>query len=92
MFPVSLPDCKGDLVLALDQADVHVDMANILCERSSRPSDYNNARLDRDSHTVWDLQFFGLQYVTHLPRFVLVHTWTSTCGRTIHRIETRKAP
>ena len=43
MFPVSLPDCKGDLVaLALNQTDVHVHMANVLCESSSRPSDHDN--------------------------------------------------
>ena len=67
MFPVSLPNCKSDLVvLALNQADVHIDMANVLCERSPRPSDHNNARLDGDSHTVWDLQFFGFENVAHL--------------------------
>ena len=56
MFPVSLPNCKSDLVaLAFDQADVHVDMANVLCELPTRPGDHNNTRLDSDSHTFWDL-------------------------------------
>lgn len=67
MFPVSLPNCKSDLVaLAFDQADVHVDMANVLCELPTRPGDHNNTRLDSDSHTFWDLQFFSFENVAHL--------------------------
>lgn len=67
MFPVALPNCESDLVgLALDQTDVHIHMANILRKSSPGPSDYDDSRLDGDCYTVWNLQFFSLEDITHL--------------------------
>ena len=56
-------DCVG---LALDETDVHIDMADILGEGRSWASHSDEAGLDFDSDTFWDLEFFGLEDVPHL--------------------------
>lgn len=67
MLSAALPYCECNLVrLALLQPDVHVDMADILVESTPRAFDSDQPGLDGDFHTLWDVEFFGLEDVPHL--------------------------
>jgi hypothetical protein len=69
VFPVALPNCEGDLVgLGLDQADVHIHMANGLRKCSPWSSDHDDSRLDGDRYAIGNLQFFSFEDITHLRR------------------------
>lgn len=69
MLATALPDSKGDGVgLALVEADVHVNVADILGQRSAGPSDGDEARLDADLDALRDVQLFCLQHVAHLRK------------------------
>lgn len=73
MLATALPNSKSDLVgLALDEANVHVDMADILGERRSWARHLDKAGLDFDSDTFRDLEFFGLEDVPHLCKVTKV--------------------
>lgn len=67
MLAATLPHCEGDFVcLPLQQPDVHVNMADVLSEGSSWSSDRNEAGLDGDFNTLWNVELFGLEDVPHL--------------------------
>jgi hypothetical protein len=67
MFPTTLPNSESNLRrLALDEANVHVNMANIFRQSSTRTGDIDNAGLDGKVDAIWNLQFFSLQDVSHL--------------------------
>ena len=67
MLAVASPDGKDDLRLrALLQLNVHVDMANVLRELASGALNGDEPRPDLDSHTLGNLELFGLEDVTHL--------------------------
>jgi hypothetical protein len=67
VLAAALPYCEGDLRgLALEEADVHVDMADVLGERSAGASHRNEARLDGHLDASRDLEFFGLEDVAHV--------------------------
>jgi len=67
MFPTSLPDSQGNFCgLSLKDADVHIDVTDILREGSAGSSNRDQARLDRDFNTGRDFEFFCLEDVPHL--------------------------
>ena len=67
MLAATLPYGKADLVvLALLQPDVHVDVTDILGQRSTRALNGNEAGLDVHGDTLGDGEFFGLEDVPHL--------------------------
>lgn len=69
MFATALPDSEGDLVdLALQQTDVHVDMADIFGEGTSRALHGDDAGFDGDLNTLRDLKLLGGKNVAHLDR------------------------
>lgn len=71
MLAPTLPDGQGNFALvlcSLDNPDVHVDMANVFGERSSGASDLDDTRLYLHSHTLGNVEFFGLEDVAHLGR------------------------
>ena len=70
MLAATLPYCQADLVcLALQNLDVHVDVTDILLQRSSGTSDRDETGLDVDGDTLGNVEFFGLVDVPHLPVF-----------------------
>ncbi len=67
MLPAALPHCEGDFCgLALDEPNVHVDMADVLGQCSPGPFDSDKAGLDGDVNSLGDVEFFCLEYVPHL--------------------------
>jgi hypothetical protein len=68
MFTTALPDLEKDLVAiaALLDLNVHVHMANILCELSARALDGDETRLDRNGHSLRNVKLFGLEDIAHL--------------------------
>ena len=67
MLTAALPYCECHLVgLALLQPDVHVDVTDILRQRSTRALDGDDAGLDVDGNPLRDVEFFGLEDVPHL--------------------------
>ena len=67
MLSPALPHGQEDLILlALGKLDVHVDVLNILSERTPRTGDGYDARFDSYSDTFWDIEFFGCEDVPHL--------------------------
>lgn len=73
MLATALPNGESDLVgLALDEANVHVDMADVLGECRPRARHLDETGLDFDSDTFRDLEFFGLEDVPHLCKVARV--------------------
>ena len=67
MLAATLPDSEGDLVgLALEDPDVHVDVTDILRQRSAGALDGDDAGLDVDGNPLRNVEFFGLEDVPHL--------------------------
>lgn len=67
MLAAALPDGEEDLgLLALDDTDVHVDMADVLGEGSPRASNADDTGLDGDLDALGDIEFFNLLDVQHL--------------------------
>lgn len=67
VLPAALPDGEEDLgLLALNDSDVHVHMANVFGEGSSRACDRDNARLYGDFNSLGNGEFFDLLDVQHL--------------------------
>lgn len=67
MLASTLPYSQSDFCgFALEEADVHVDMADVLCQDASGTSDGDEAGLDGDFNALRDVEFFGLEYVPHL--------------------------
>jgi hypothetical protein len=91
VLAAALPYGKGDLVvLALEQADVHVHMADIFGERRPGTLNGNDPRLDGNLDAVGDGELFGLENVAHLYILRISATRRSgdpsiRCGRGSHR-------
>lgn len=65
----TLPYSEGDFVGgAFYEADIHVDMADVLGERSTGTSDTDQPRFHGDLDSFGDGEFFGLEDVPHLQR------------------------
>ena len=53
VLATTLPDSKSDLCpLSLDKLDIHVDMADVLIELTTRALDGDETRLDADSDAL----------------------------------------
>lgn len=69
VLAAALPYREGDLVgLALQQPDVHVDVADILVQGSAGTLDRDETGLDVDFNTLGNVELFGLEDVPHLKR------------------------
>ena len=68
VLAAALPYGQRNLLVlaALEQPDVHIDMANIFREGSSGASDGDETRLDLNFDTLGNVEFFGLEDVPHL--------------------------
>ena len=67
MLATALPYREADLVrLSLLNPDVHVNVPDILGQRSTGALDGNEAGLDVHGDTLGDGEFFGLEDVPHL--------------------------
>lgn len=69
VLAAALPYGEGDAVRpAFEEADVHVNVADILGKGASRARHRDQPRLDADLDALWDIQFFRLEHVAHLNR------------------------
>lgn len=67
VFAAALPDCKSHLVcFALEEADVHVDMADVLGQRPPWSCDIDDAGFDGDIDALGNVELFVLDNVSHL--------------------------
>ena len=67
VLAATLPYREADLdVLALLEPDVHVNVTDILRQRSAGTLDGNEAGLDVHGDSFRDVEFFSLEDVTHL--------------------------
>lgn len=79
----ALPDSQGYFRLGLARfsySDIHVHMSDDFRERSPWTSHFDNPRLDLDSDTFRNIDFFGLEDVAHL-KYRAVSNMLSTGGR-----------
>lgn len=68
MLSSTLPDSESNFLgfRGLLEAYVHVDMANILRQRTTGTRDREDPRLNGDCDTLGNIEFFCLEDVPHL--------------------------
>ena len=82
MFPVSLPDFQEHQFLVND--DIHVAVPYVLRERSTRPSDGDDERLDGNDDALEDLELICFLNDAKCHRrtsnpLINLLTWTVRC-------------